>query len=344
MSTYLPAAPTSSRSTGMVVRAARPARRRDARRPRGPDRRLGDRRGARAAGRCRAPTAPQYTNVQMPFPGPPPHVPDDNPTGVYRRTVDGARGVGAGSGSCCTSAARSRCSTCTSTARPSAWARTPRLAAGVRPHRRRRRPVTPFELALTVVRWSDATYLEDQDHWYHAGLHRSVFALRDAAGPHRRRARRRRLRPGDRRRPPACACRRPPERPQRRRARRPRALGRRSRRRGTARCEHPTDWSSTACRFDGPRRDVVGRRSRASRRGPPRRRRCTTSPSRSSTPTATCSTRWRCDVGFRRVEVRGHELLVNGRAVLIKGVNRHDHDPRRGKAVTARVDRRPTSS
>jgi beta-galactosidase len=39
-------------------------------------------------------------------------------------------------------------------------------------------------------------------------------------------------------------------------------------------------------------------------------------------------------VGFRRVEIRGHELLVNGRAVLIKGVNRHDHDPRRGKAVT----------
>ena len=32
-------------------------------------------------------------------------------------------------------------------------------------------------------------------------------------------------------------------------------------------------------------------------------------------------------VGFRRVEVRGHELLVNGRPVLIKGVNRHDHDP-----------------
>ena len=31
--------------------------------------------------------APQYTNVQMPFPGPPPSVPDDNPTGVYRRTV-----------------------------------------------------------------------------------------------------------------------------------------------------------------------------------------------------------------------------------------------------------------
>ena len=37
-------------------------------------------------------------------------------------------------------------------------------------------------------------------------------------------------------------------------------------------------------------------------------------------------------VGFRRIEIRGPELLVNGRPVLIKGVNRHDHDPRRGKA------------
>jgi beta-galactosidase len=36
-------------------------------------------------------------------------------------------------------------------------------------------PGRRFELALTVVKWSDATYLEDQDHWYHAGLHRTVF-------------------------------------------------------------------------------------------------------------------------------------------------------------------------
>ena len=39
-------------------------------------------------------------------------------------------------------------------------------------------------------------------------------------------------------------------------------------------------------------------------------------------------------VGFRRVEVRGRELLINGRAVLIRGVNRHEHDDRRGKALT----------
>src|SRR5512140_1404076 len=29
---------------------------------------------------------PHYTNVQMPFPGMPPHVPEANPTGMYRRT------------------------------------------------------------------------------------------------------------------------------------------------------------------------------------------------------------------------------------------------------------------
>src|SRR5438876_84062 len=31
---------------------------------------------------------PQYTNVQMPFPGLPPAIPDDNPTGIYERAFD----------------------------------------------------------------------------------------------------------------------------------------------------------------------------------------------------------------------------------------------------------------
>jgi beta-galactosidase len=39
-------------------------------------------------------------------------------------------------------------------------------------------------------------------------------------------------------------------------------------------------------------------------------------------------------VGFRSVEVRDRQLLVNGQPVLIRGVNRHDHNPRTGKAVT----------
>jgi beta-galactosidase len=39
-------------------------------------------------------------------------------------------------------------------------------------------------------------------------------------------------------------------------------------------------------------------------------------------------------VGFRRVEVRDGHLLVNGQPIWIFGVNRHDHHPDRGKAVT----------
>ncbi|RMH03228.1 MAG: DUF4981 domain-containing protein [Planctomycetota bacterium] len=39
------------------------------------------------------------------------------------------------------------------------------------------------------------------------------------------------------------------------------------------------------------------------------------------------------DVGFRRVEVSGGRLLVNGRPVLFRGVNRHEHDPDHGRAV-----------
>jgi len=38
-------------------------------------------------------------------------------------------------------------------------------------------------------------------------------------------------------------------------------------------------------------------------------------------------------VGVRTVRVEGGQLTVNGRAVEIRGVNRHDHDPDTGKAV-----------
>ena len=41
-----------------------------------------------------------------------------------------------------------------------------------------------------------------------------------------------------------------------------------------------------------------------------------------------------CKVGIRKVEIRGGQLLVNGRAILLKGVNRHEFDPDRGQAIT----------
>ncbi|GIP30115.1 beta-galactosidase [Paenibacillus sp. J23TS9] len=39
-------------------------------------------------------------------------------------------------------------------------------------------------------------------------------------------------------------------------------------------------------------------------------------------------------VGFRRVEVKDGQFLVNGKAILLKGVNRHDHHPDTGRTVT----------
>ncbi len=39
-------------------------------------------------------------------------------------------------------------------------------------------------------------------------------------------------------------------------------------------------------------------------------------------------------VGFRKVEIKDGELLVNGKAILIKGTNRHEFDPDLGQAIT----------
>jgi len=41
-----------------------------------------------------------------------------------------------------------------------------------------------------------------------------------------------------------------------------------------------------------------------------------------------------CNVGFRKVEIKDGQLLVNGKAILVKGVNRHEHDPDTGHNVS----------
>jgi beta-galactosidase len=42
----------------------------------------------------------------------------------------------------------------------------------------------------------------------------------------------------------------------------------------------------------------------------------------------------RCQVGFRQVEIKDGRFFVNGTPVLFKGANRHEHDPDRGHAVS----------
>ncbi|XLS29651.1 glycoside hydrolase family 2 TIM barrel-domain containing protein [Flavobacteriaceae bacterium M23B6Z8] len=39
-------------------------------------------------------------------------------------------------------------------------------------------------------------------------------------------------------------------------------------------------------------------------------------------------------IGFREVELRDGELFINGKSVLLYGVNRHDHDPVTGKVIS----------
>lgn len=41
-----------------------------------------------------------------------------------------------------------------------------------------------------------------------------------------------------------------------------------------------------------------------------------------------------CHIGFRQVEIKDGQLQVNGKPILIKGVNRHEHDPDTGHWVT----------
>ncbi|MCR4958837.1 MAG: hypothetical protein K6B13_09615 [Prevotella sp.] len=42
-------------------------------------------------------------------------------------------------------------------------------------------------------------------------------------------------------------------------------------------------------------------------------------------------------VGFRDIRIRGGQLLINGEPIKIRGVNRHEHDPHRGRVMTEKL-------
>lgn len=42
----------------------------------------------------------------------------------------------------------------------------------------------------------------------------------------------------------------------------------------------------------------------------------------------------RSQVGFRKVELKNGQLLLNNKAITIRGVNRHEHDPNTGRVIT----------
>lgn len=116
---------------------------------------------------------PQYTNVTMPFRQFPPQVPAANPTGVYERELD-VPAEWAGRRIVLQVGAAESVLLVHVDGRPVGVSKDSHLAAefdltgAVRPGER-------SVLRLTVVKWSDATHIEDQDHWWHGGITRSVL-------------------------------------------------------------------------------------------------------------------------------------------------------------------------
>jgi len=47
-----------------------------------------------------------------------------------------------------------------------------------------------------------------------------------------------------------------------------------------------------------------------------------------------------CRVGFRQLEIKDRQVLLNGRRLIVRGVNRHEFHPERGRAVTLEDMRR----
>ena len=116
---------------------------------------------------------PHYTNFYMPFDLEPPRVPAENPTGIYRRefvvprTWKGRRvviGFGGAESVLYVYVNGKAVGMSKDSRLPVEFDITSHLTAN-------RRNV----VAAVVVKWSDASYIEDQDHWWLAGLSRSVY-------------------------------------------------------------------------------------------------------------------------------------------------------------------------
>jgi beta-galactosidase len=272
---------------------------------------------------------PHYTNVEMPFPGPPPALPTRNPTGVHRRSftvparwrgrrivvhVGGAESVHA----------------VFVNGRFVGYGTDSRLASeyDVTEHV----DVGRNELAIVVVRYSAQSYVEDQDQWWMAGLHREVFVEARAATHVHALVCTADLRPdgtgvadvrvilgGD-----------PPGPGWRVRTWVETLGGSRLAPIGGGDVPHRF---AQAYLFNG--HQVVARfevpRARPWTPETPDRVRVVAELVDPSGATVEVHAR---RVGFRRVEIAGGELRVNGRRITIHGVNRHDHHPDRGKAVT----------
>ena len=117
---------------------------------------------------------PIYTNMRYPFDPDPPRVPADNPTGCYRRTFE-LPAAWAGRRVLLVLESADSCCTVWVNGREVGYSQDSRLPAEFE--------ITPFvrpgenTLAVQVMRYCDGTYLEDQDYWQMSGIQRDVYLL-----------------------------------------------------------------------------------------------------------------------------------------------------------------------
>jgi beta-galactosidase len=288
---------------------------------------------------------PHYTNVQMPFPNVPPDVPDENPTGIYRREFSlpeswkGRRVVlhfGGCEGALYVYVNGQPVGLSKDARTPAEFDVTDLVQYG-----------KTNELMAVVVQWSDASFIEDQDHWWQAGLQREVF-LYATGTPHIQDVFARGdladdLRQGILR--VTCKI----------------GFG----------GESHDGYTVEAQLYDANQRPVFKQPLTVlcgERKGPwrsttfPRTEAWFEEPVRApklwSAETPNLYTlvvtlkrpspagaqagnggegdeeSVACRVGFRKIEIRDRSLLINGKRVMIKGVNRHEHDDTTGKAIS----------
>ncbi|NNG19639.1 DUF4981 domain-containing protein [Naumannella sp. ID2617S] len=236
---------------------------------------------------------PAYTNVVYPFPVDPPHLPEENPTGEYRRTfavgkeflaaADRAvlRFEGVDSSFSCYLNGH-RLGDATGSRLVSEFDVTDHLAAGEN------------VLAVRVHKWSVGSYLEDQDMWWLSGIHRSVHLLARPVGGvedvfvHADWAD------------------------------------------GTGRLSVDVVGGRARVRLPelGVELDPGGQRSLPGVEPWSAER-----PRRYLLEVATDSETVTLQVGFRTIEIRGGVLYANGSPLLLRGVNRHEWHPETGRTL-----------
>lgn len=238
---------------------------------------------------------PAYSNVLYPFPVEPPFVPDANPTGEYRRTFDLPDGWTTGGRAYLRFEGVDSWFEVSLNGTPIATSHGSRLPTEV--------DITdvavPGEnlLAVRVTQWSALSYVEDQDQWWLSGIFRSVTLERrpDAGIAHAR---------------------------------------------VVADFDHLTGTGSLTVDVEGatdarvtvPELGIdlpAGETATATVEAWSAER-----PRLYDVVITTPGERVVLRAGFRTVSIEDGVFLVNGAPVKLRGVNRHEFDPLRGRAVT----------